>query len=138
MNGKQKSRFATALVGLMIAAGIGSAVGQQAAPTANKGITVKVLNAVDLGPEIEGMTGRQLRMRMITFEPGGVIALHDHKDRPATDYVAQGTVVDHRGSDSKVYGPGTSIAEDKTTVHWVENKGATPAILIAVDIFKQP
>lgn len=138
MNGKHRLRLAMALVGLMLAAGFGSAVGQQATPTANKGITVKVLNAVDLGPEIAGMAGRQLRMRMITFEPGGVIALHDHKDRPATDYVVQGTVVDHRGSDSKEYGPGTSISEDKTTVHWLENKGATPAVLIAVDIFKQP
>ena len=32
-----------------------------------KGITVKLLATVDLGPEIEGMAGRQLRMRMVTF-----------------------------------------------------------------------
>ncbi len=37
-----------------------------------KGVTVQVLSTVDLGPEIEGMAGRQLRMRMVTFEPGGV------------------------------------------------------------------
>jgi hypothetical protein len=44
---------------------------QQAAPE-TKGVTVKLLAAVDLGPEIEGMEGRQLRMRMVTIEPGGV------------------------------------------------------------------
>ena len=38
-----------------------------------KGVTVKLLTTVDLGPEIEGMAGRQLRMRMVTIEPGGVI-----------------------------------------------------------------
>ena len=34
-----------------------------------KGVTVKLLATVDLGPEIEGMAGRQLRMRMVTIEP---------------------------------------------------------------------
>ena len=48
-----------------------------------KGVAVKLLATVDLGPEIEGMAGRQLRMRMVTIEPGGVFGpIHDHKDRP--------------------------------------------------------
>jgi quercetin dioxygenase-like cupin family protein len=75
-------------------------------------------------------------MRLITVEPGGVLGIHDHKDRPATDYILQGAIVDHRGSDAKEYGAGTSLYEDKNTVHWVENKGATPAIVISADIFK--
>ena len=33
-----------------------------------KGVTVKLLASLDLGPEIEGMAGRQLRMRMVTIE----------------------------------------------------------------------
>jgi len=44
---------------------------EQVAPE-TKGVTVKLLGTVDLGPEIEGMVGRQLRMRMGTIEPGGV------------------------------------------------------------------
>lgn len=36
---------------------------QQAPET--KGVTVKLLSTVDLGPEIDGMTGRQLRMRLV-------------------------------------------------------------------------
>jgi len=35
---------------------------EQVAPE-TKGVTVKLLATVDLGPEIEGMAGRQLRMR---------------------------------------------------------------------------
>jgi quercetin dioxygenase-like cupin family protein len=108
---------------------------QQSPPTENKGITTKPLAAVDLGPQFEAMAGRQLRMRLITVEPGGVLGLHDHKDRPATDYIVQGTIVD-RGSDAKEYGPGTSLYEDKNTLHWVENKGTTAAIVISADIFK--
>jgi delta 1-pyrroline-5-carboxylate dehydrogenase len=40
---------------------------EQAAPE-TKGVTVELLATVDLGPEIEGMAGRQLRMRMVTLE----------------------------------------------------------------------
>ena len=72
---------------------------EQVAPE-TKGITVKLLATVDLGPEIEGMAGRQLRMRMVTFEPGGVFGpIHDHKGRPGTVYILQGTITDHRNGD---------------------------------------
>ena len=59
----------------------------QGAPE-TKGVTVKLLKTVDLGPEIEGMAGRQLRMRMVTIAPGGVFGpVHDHKDRRAPTLV---------------------------------------------------
>ena len=75
---------------------------EQIAPE-TKGITVKHLGTVDLGPEIEGMTGRQLRMRMVTFEPGGVFGpMHDHKDRPGIVYILPGN--DHRPSRRGHYG----------------------------------
>ena len=50
----------------------------QVAPDA-KGVTVKLLATLDLGTEIEGMAGRQLRMRMVTIEPGGVFA-REHRN----------------------------------------------------------
>ena len=60
---------------------------EQEAPE-TKGVTAELLAAVDLGPEIEGMAGRQLRMRMVTIEPGGVFGpIHDHKDRPGIVYI---------------------------------------------------
>jgi len=37
---------------------------------ATKGVATELLATVDLGPEIQGMEGRQLRMRMVTIEPG--------------------------------------------------------------------
>ncbi len=47
------------------------------------GVAVNVLATVDLADEIEGMAGRQLRMRMVTIEPGGVFGpIHDHRGRP--------------------------------------------------------
>lgn len=103
-----------------------------------KGVTVQSLSAVDLGPEIEGMAGRRLRMRMVTFEPGGVFGpIHDHKDRPGIVYILQGTITDLRDGVAKEYGPGVGWPEDRNTLHWLENRGAIPAVEISVDIVKQ-
>jgi quercetin dioxygenase-like cupin family protein len=103
-----------------------------------KGVTVKLLAALDLGLEIEGMAGRQLRMRMVTFEPGGVFGpVHDHKDRPGMVYILQGTITDHRNGVSRDYGPGVGWPEDRNTMHWLENRGTTTAVEISVDIVKQ-
>ena len=100
-----------------------------------KGVTVKLLATVDLGPEIEGMTGRQFRMRMVTFEPGGVFGpLHDHIGRPGIVYILQGTITDHRNGVATDYGPGVGWPEDRNTNHWLENKGTIPAVEISVDI----
>ena len=103
-----------------------------------KGVTVKLLSTIDLGPEIEGMAGRQLRMRMVTIEPGGVFGpIHDHIDRPGIVYILQGTITDHRNGVATEYGPGVGWPEDRNTTHWLENRGTIPAVEISVDIVRQ-
>ena len=57
---------------------VGIAFSQQSPPTENKGVAVKPVGAMDLGTEIDGLSGRQLRMRFITLEPGGHFAVHNH------------------------------------------------------------
>jgi len=103
-----------------------------------RGVTVKLLATLDLGPEIEGMAGRRLRMRLVTMEPGGVFGpVHDHRDRPGMVYVLQGTITDHRDGVAKEYGPGAGWPEDRCTTHWLENTGSTPAVEVSVDIVRQ-
>lgn len=103
-----------------------------------KGVKVELLAVVDLGPEIEGMEGRQLRMRMVTIEPGGVFGpIHDHIGRPGTVYILRGTITDHRDGIVKEYGPGVGWPEDRSTTHWLENRGTTQAVEISVDIVRQ-
>ena len=86
----------------------GTVNNEQVAPE-TKGVTVTLLGTVDLGPEIEGMAGRQLRMRMVAIEPGGVFGpMHDHNDRPGIVYILQGTITDHRNEVSTDYGPGVA------------------------------
>ena len=110
---------------------------EQVAPE-TKGIDVKSLATVDLGLEMEGMEGRQLRMRMVTIEPGGVFGpVHDHKGRPGTVYILQGTITDHRNGVATDYGPGVGWPEDRNTNHWLENRGTIPAVEISVDIVRQ-
>ena len=106
--------------------------------TETKGVTVELLATVDLGPEIEGMAGRQLRMRRVTIAPGGVFGpIHDHKDRPGTVYILQGTITDHRDGVATDYGPGVGWPEDRHTLHWLENRGTILAVEISVDIVRQ-
>ena len=100
-----------------------------------RGVAVEMLGTVDLAREIEGMEGRELRMRKVTIEPGGVLGpVHDHKGRPGLVWILQGTITDHRGGVATDYGPGVGWPEDRGTLHWLENRGTVPAVEISVDI----
>jgi quercetin dioxygenase-like cupin family protein len=107
---------------------------QEVAPE-SQGVSVRDLATVELGPELPGMEGRRLRMRMVTIAPGGVFGpVHDHVGRPGTVYVLEGTITDHRDGVSTDYGPGLGWPEDRKTLHWLENRGTVPAVEISVDI----
>ena len=107
------------------------------APKDNKGFTASKTTVVELGPEIDGMAGRQLRMRVLTIEPGGHIGLHSHKDRPAVVYFMQGTdTVTFADGSSKTFHPGDTSSATKDTTHWHRNDGNDNVVLIAVDVFK--
>jgi quercetin dioxygenase-like cupin family protein len=122
-------------VAMLSTALLGTAVAKDA-PKDNKGFSTSNTAAVDLSPEIEGMTGRQLRMRVLTIEPGGHIGLHSHKDRPAVVYFLQGTdtVISADGT-SKTFHAGDTSSATKETTHWHRNDGQDKVVLIAVDIF---
>ena len=129
-------RSSTAGLVLVLAFLVPNAGAQQPAPTDNKGFKATVMHAVDLGPEIPGMSGRQLRMRTLTIEPGGYIGLHSHKDRPAVVYFLKGTdTVTLADGTVKVFRPGDSWFANKDTTHWHRNDGKEPVVLIAVDVF---
>lgn len=113
-------------------------MGNEESAPETKGVTVELMATVELGPEIEDMAGRQLRMRRVTIEPGGVFGpLHDHKGRPGLVHILQGTITDHRDGVATDYGPGVGWPEDGNTLHWLENKGTVPAVEVSVDIVRQ-
>ena len=48
-----------------------------------------------LGTEI-GVDGRQLRTRRLVVQPGGIVPLHSHKDRPALIYTLSGSITEYQ------------------------------------------
>jgi len=113
--------------------------GQPGPPTETRGQTVALLQSIDHSDEIDSVKGRLLRLRKITLQPGGVIALHSHQDRPTVSYFLQGEVTFHQADKPDVdIHPGEGFAEGKATTHWVENRGSVPAVWIAADIPKSP
>lgn len=115
--------------------GFGYAAGQRQVPTADSGRSDELLRSLDLTNELSSSAGRPLRMRKITVQPGGVLALHDHVDRPAITYLLQGQMTYHQeGRPPAVVNPGGGFAEGRTTTHWAESTGSVPAVWIAVDI----
>ena len=127
------------VIGLAWVIGLGAANSQQAPPTTTKGLTEKRLAGINLSQEFDSVQGREFRMRMVTIEPGGVIAVHSHRDRPALTYILQGTLTEYRDGVATEYHMGETIKpETKEVTHWVENKGPTPVVAVVVDIPKQP
>ena len=134
----KSGKIARALLASAIVLGCGAIIANaEDAPKDNKGLTASKTTVVDMGPELEGMAGRQLRLRLLTIEPGGRIGLHSHKDRPAVVYFVQGTdtVIRDDGS-SQTFHAGYTTGEPGTTVHWHRNDGKDAVILITADIFK--
>jgi quercetin dioxygenase-like cupin family protein len=123
-----------AVAGFMLAASMVTAHAQGAEP---KGPLAKPLLNLDLGPEMDTVQGRTLRMQLTTYEPGSSNKPHSHKDRPEVVYILSGRVIEHRGDVAKEYGPGDSFTADHTTTHWMENKGSVPAVMLVTGIAKK-
>jgi quercetin dioxygenase-like cupin family protein len=124
-------------VGFVVVFASGYAAGQRQPPSANVGQSEQLLRSLDLTSEMETTAGRPLRMRKITLQPGGVLGLHNHVDRPAVTYLLQGQMTYRQaGKPDVVIGPGEGFGEGRATTHWAENTGTIPAVWIAVDIPK--
>ena len=119
---------------LMLAVAITGANGQAPEP---KGPVAKPLLNLDLAPEMDTVQGRVMRMQLTTYEPGAANKPHSHKDRPEVVYILSGKVIEHRGEVAKEYGPGDSFTADRNTTHWMENKGAVPAVMLVNGIAKK-
>jgi quercetin dioxygenase-like cupin family protein len=118
------------------------AAGAQAftGPTEPRGIDARDLGFVPLGsefPAIPQMNGRQLRMRLWTIAPGGVIPVHSHADRPALIFFMEGEIVEHRDDrpDPVTHRAGEVSKEAGGVSHWWENRGSVPVKLVAADVF---
>jgi quercetin dioxygenase-like cupin family protein len=126
---------AAAAIGFAFEAGV--VVGENTPPEKMRGMKVSAPTALDLSEQFDGVDGRRLRMRVITFQPGGAAPLHSHKGRPGIVYVLKGTLTEHvEGKGVFDHQEGDSFVEDKNTVHWAENRTNQTTVVLASDIFK--
>jgi quercetin dioxygenase-like cupin family protein len=105
------------------------------APTMPKAVTDDVIGSVDLEKEIN-VAGRDLRLRRLVVQPGGIVPMHSHAGRPALIITVSGEVVEHRSSCAApiVHKAGEVAMESGGISHWWQNEGRTPAVLLSADV----
>jgi len=106
------------------------------APTMPKGVTDTVIGSVDLAPEI-GVQGRMLRTRRLVIQPGGIVPLHSHKDRPALIYTLSGSITEYSTACAVPiqHKAGDISREAEGLSHYWINHGKVPAVVLSSDVF---
>ena len=112
-------------------------VAQPAPVRETKGVEISHVESLDLTPWAQDAKGRQLRIRKLVIQPGGVIGVHSHDDRPDASYLVQGELTEYREGGYVKRRPGDTVhTAGKNVTHWVANEGNVAAVLIVVDVFK--
>ncbi len=105
------------------------------APTAPKGVTDTVIGSVDLGKEIN-VPDRQLRTRRLVVQPGGIVPVHSHVDRPALIYTLSGAITEYRSSCTvPIQHKAGDIAHESDGIsHYWINHTKKPTVLLSSDV----
>jgi quercetin dioxygenase-like cupin family protein len=103
--------------------------------TEPKAVTDDVLGSIDLGKEI-GVNGRDLRLRRLVVQPGGVVPFHSHAGRPALIITISGEITEHRTSCATpiVHRAGELSREADGIGHYWVNHSNAPAVLLSADV----
>ena len=111
--------------------------GQPPSTAAAKGVTDVVRATTDLAKEPVAVNGRQVRLRQLDVQPGGIVPWHSHDNRPAMIYIVSGEIVEYASNCAApiVHKTGDVASERKGTSHWWQNVGSVPSVLISVDLF---
>ena len=119
-------------------AGQERANGLDGAPAMPRAVTDDVVGSIDLGPEI-GVSGRDLRLRRLVVQPGGVVPLHSHQGRPALIITVSGEISEYRSTCAVpiVHRAGEVSREAGGLSHYWVNTGRVPAVLLSADVTAQ-
>ena len=106
--------------------------------TMPKDVTDDVLGSVDLGTEI-GVHGRDLRLRKLVVQPGGVVPFHSHDGRPALILTVSGEITEYRTTCAVpiTHRAGELSRETNAVGHYWVNHGKVPAVLYSADVKAQ-
>jgi quercetin dioxygenase-like cupin family protein len=102
-----------------------------------KAVTDTVLSALKLGEKFPEFKGRELRLRRLVVQPGGIVPWHAHPDRPANIYIVSGQITEYRSTCAVpiVHKAGEVASEFGNLSHWWQNTGRQAATLISADLF---
>src|SRR5215469_9024615 len=116
------------VLALVVGVAAGSVFAADEVPTENKGFKAAQLSAFDMGKQgLKDYEQRQMRIRRIDFEPGGIAAFHSHSQRPALSYILASAIVEHRNGAPDCFFKADAVITETTDVdHWAENKGTAP------------
>jgi quercetin dioxygenase-like cupin family protein len=106
--------------------------GRQTMPRA---VTDDVIGSIDLGSEI-GVANRDLRLRRLVVQPGGVVPFHSHEGRPALIITISGEITEYRTTCAVplTHRAGEVSREAGGLGHYWINNGRVPAILLSADV----
>ena len=104
--------------------------------TPAKGVSDTVLAAIKLAEEPAKIQDRELRLRKLVIQPGGVVPWHSHGDRPAIIYIIEGEILEYASTCSVpiVHKAGDVARETHSTSHWWKNTGDKTVVLLSADI----
>jgi len=100
------------------------------------GVAEMELAYIDLGKEAVNLPQRRLRYRHMEIQPGGVVPLHSHADRPALIMVNQGQIFEYSSQCTVpiVHKAGEIARESNGLMHWWKNEGNVVVVLTIADI----
>jgi quercetin dioxygenase-like cupin family protein len=106
------------------------------AATAPVGVTEVELSSIDLSKESVKLAERRLRYRHMEIQPGGVVPLHTHADRPALIMVNQGQIFEYSSQCLVpiLHKAGEIGRESSGLKHWWKNEGNVVVVLTIADI----
>jgi quercetin dioxygenase-like cupin family protein len=105
-------------------------------PSTPTGVDDKIIASIDLAPLGNGFSGRKMRMRKLTIQPGGIVPWHSHEARPANIYIISGSITEYRSTCAVPieHKAGDVTAEFGPLAHWWRNNTDKPTVLISADI----
>jgi quercetin dioxygenase-like cupin family protein len=97
--------------------------------------SVTVLTRLDLGADIPALEGKELRLQLTTYAPGGANTPHSHAGKVEVVHTLAGAITElHRDGRIVTYRAGDSFTANKETFHHMENRGTEPAQLLVAMI----
>jgi len=105
-------------------------------PASLKGVKRVEITTHDPGEDVlPGVGGHLFRSSYVDVEPGGLVAVHPHADRPGFLQVVSGTIMLHKSdAASHEMRPGDFTAATDQLAHWWENRGDETVRIWVVDL----